>query len=461
MGSADGRVIFPATIVVDLVLGIPALPDAGGEVDSTSSFMRAGGGFPAIAAAVRGGAAVVYAGRYGDGPLGAVASAALRAEGVEPVHPPLAGVDTGACVVLVDAKEQRRVVAVPGAEARLTRADLDAVQVRPEDTVYLSGYGLAHPASPLVEWLATLPEPTRVFFDPSPLVTTVDPPAIDPGALATVLARSDVVSATAREARALTGRSEVADAARALLGRMRNAAIDLPAGAVLSDSEKSSPAGTGHWPLAVVREGADGAWVARLGSAPEFAPGATVPAANAAAVDAMGAGDRFGGAAAAALARGEEPLAAVRRAGAALAETQRTRTSAPISAPAGRPSGDEPLPAVDRVVVQDVTLANPRPVGRIQSRRITMQPDVPAGLHLHNGPVVGSIEAGSVTYQVEGAPARTLRTGDTFYEEEGARIARFDAGPDGAVFLAHFPIGTDAEPTLTMLEPPLADEPRS
>lgn len=110
-----------------------------------------------------------------------------------------------------------------------------------------------------------------------------------------------------------------------------------------------------------------------------------------------------------------------------------------------------PAPPIDRAIVQDVVLANPRPVGRIQTRRITMQPEVAGGLHLHNGPVVGSIESGSAIYQVEGGPEIVLEAGDTFYEEEGARIARFDAGPQGVVFLAHFPVGTHEEPTLTML----------
>lgn len=108
-------------------------------------------------------------------------------------------------------------------------------------------------------------------------------------------------------------------------------------------------------------------------------------------------------------------------------------------------------PAIERDIVQDVMLANPRPVGRIQTRRITMQPNVAGGLHLHNGPVVGSIERGSAIYQVEGGGEQLLQAGDTFYEEEGTRIARFDAGPEGVVFLAHFPVATHEEPTLTML----------
>ena len=111
----------------------------------------------------------------------------------------------------------------------------------------------------------------------------------------------------------------------------------------------------------------------------------------------------------------------------------------------------EERPAVEREIVQDVTLADPRPIGRIQTRRITMRPDVVGGLHLHNGPVVGSIERGSAIYQVDGGTPVTLEVGDTFYEEEGTRIARFDAGPEGVVFLAHFPVGAHEEPTLTML----------
>ena len=119
-----------------------------------------------------------------------------------------------------------------------------------------------------------------------------------------------------------------------------------------------------------------------------------------------------------------------------------------VAAAGAAPADHAPI---ERSIVQDVMLATPRPVGRIQTRRITMQPNVAGGLHLHNGPVVGSIERGSAIYQVEGGVERTLEVGDTFYEEEGTRIARFDAGPDGVVFLAHFPVATHEEPTLTML----------
>ncbi|KRC49694.1 hypothetical protein ASE16_13410 [Leifsonia sp. Root227] len=103
---------------------------------------------------------------------------------------------------------------------------------------------------------------------------------------------------------------------------------------------------------------------------------------------------------------------------------------------------------VVRVVVQDVTLPEPRPFGRIQSRRITIAPGAESGLHVHNGPVIGSIETGTAIYQTEGGEERVLIAGDLFYEPEGGRIARFDAGPQGVTFLGHFPVGADEEPSI-------------
>ncbi|MES9608726.1 hypothetical protein [Actinomadura sp. NPDC000929] len=73
--------------------------------------------------------------------------------------------------------------------------------------------------------------------------------------------------------------------------------------------------------------------------------------------------------------------------------------------------------------------------------RITIAPRRAAGLHVHNGPVFGSVETGSVVYQIEGEAAAVLRPGDVFHEPEGARIARFDAGEDGVTFLGYFLLG--------------------
>lgn len=71
-----------------------------------------------------------------------------------------------------------------------------------------------------------------------------------------------------------------------------------------------------------------------------------------------------------------------------------------------------------------------------------------AGLHVHNCPVVGSVVAGSVIYQIDGESASVLRPGDAFFEPEGARIARFDAADEDVTFLAYFLLDDGQEPRL-------------
>ncbi|ACU76035.1 Cupin 2 conserved barrel domain protein [Catenulispora acidiphila DSM 44928] len=107
----------------------------------------------------------------------------------------------------------------------------------------------------------------------------------------------------------------------------------------------------------------------------------------------------------------------------------------------------EPAPPLSRVVVMDQKLPEALATQRVEIRRITIAPGYAAGLHVHNGPVFGSIETGSAVYQIEGESAVVLRPGDVFHEPEGVRIARFDAQQDGVTFLGYFLLadGLDAE----------------
>ena len=116
--------------------------------------------------------------------------------------------------------------------------------------------------------------------------------------------------------------------------------------------------------------------------------------------------------------------------------------------PTTEPSGEQP---VTRTIVSDVRLPAVKATDRVQVREIRIPPSQAAGVHVHNGPVFGSIVAGSVVYQIDGQPASVLRPGDVFYEPEGERIARFDAQDDGVTFLAYFLLSPGQEPELTML----------
>jgi len=99
---------------------------------------------------------------------------------------------------------------------------------------------------------------------------------------------------------------------------------------------------------------------------------------------------------------------------------------------AAEPSAERPT---IRAIVSDVRLPVMKAIDRAQVREIRILPLQPARLHVHNGPVFGSIVAGSVVYQIDGKPASVLRLGDVFYEPKGERIARFDAQDDGVTFL--------------------------
>ena len=48
------------------------------------------------------------------------------------------------------------------------------------------------------------------------------------------------------------------------------------------------------------------------------------------------------------------------------------------------------------------------------------------GLHRHPVSTVGVVTAGSFNLQLEGKPARFLKTGDSFFEPAGQTILKFD-----------------------------------
>ncbi|RJQ75617.1 hypothetical protein D5S17_19550 [Pseudonocardiaceae bacterium YIM PH 21723] len=105
-----------------------------------------------------------------------------------------------------------------------------------------------------------------------------------------------------------------------------------------------------------------------------------------------------------------------------------------------------------RAVVLDQVLAVPSVTHRVEVQRISMAAGLPAGLHIHNCPVFGVIETGSVVYQIDGQPESVLTAGDTFHEPAGVRIARFDAQDEGVTFLAYYLLGAGQVPELDFLD---------
>lgn len=284
---SDGRFVFLGNVIVDLVMQVDALPEPGGDIIASGSLMTAGGGFNTMTAAARDGASVVFAGQYGSGPFGAIVRHALATSGFTVVQAGISSIDSGYCVALVDSSTERTFITVAGAEGELTVTDLDRVVVGEGDLVFISGYSLAHPhnADVIPAWLERLPVSVTVVTDPGPLI----------GSLPTdlreiVLARTDILTVNAREARIASNGLEPVEAASALTVKIR------AGGAV------------------IVRDGEQGSIV--VGSGFELT---IVPAMPVTAVDSNGAGDAHGGVLCAALLRGVSLLDAVKRANVAAA----------------------------------------------------------------------------------------------------------------------------------------------
>ena len=280
------RLLHLGNVVVDVVLTVPALPEPGGDVLAGSTDIATGGGFNVMAAARRQGLSAAHAGAIGSGPFGQAARAACVAEGIEVLQPAKAGVDTGFVISMVDAAGERTFLTSRGAEATLALADLDPIRPGPDDAVYLSGYGLVHPASraALVGWLPRLCDGHIMIFDPGPLVLSVPGDVLD-----TVLGRADWLTCNAREATLLTGSPD-------------------PLGALTLLTEHTGRAGV------LVRTGPGGCLLGHRTEPAQHVPGFAVSV-----VDTNGAGDTHTGVFLAALSAGVPEAEAVRRANAAAA----------------------------------------------------------------------------------------------------------------------------------------------
>src|SRR5260370_18320708 len=108
------RLVFAGEAIVDRLMWGPALPERGGDMLAESASIQVGGGFNIMAAAVRQGLPVVYAGGHGTGPWGDRVRAALAGEGIRLLRTPHPARHTGFDVALVEARGERTVVTTPG-----------------------------------------------------------------------------------------------------------------------------------------------------------------------------------------------------------------------------------------------------------------------------------------------------------------------------------------------------------
>lgn len=308
MAEGTGRLLSTGSILVDVTVDVPTLPEKGDDVLATGTRTQAGGGFNLAAAAARQGASVVYCGPHGAGPYGAVVRESLLAEGITATQPVDRSADTGFCIVLVEPDAERSFVTMTGAEAVVSAAGLARVEPGPRDIVAVSGYDLAYPGSgpALADWLDRVGGTTTVALDPGPLL-----PDVPDQILSRVFAVTDVLTLNRREARTAIGGASLAGAE--LLGSVRE---------------------TLHLPprvLIVLREGAAGCVAdgGELGASPVRFDAPAVEA-----LDTTGAGDTHTGVLLARILAGEPVRSALAAANvaAALSVTRLGSATAPTRA---------------------------------------------------------------------------------------------------------------------------------
>jgi ribokinase len=283
------RLLSVGSILVDIRVEVPFLPERGGDVLASSTTVATGGGFNILAAAARSGLPSAFAGQHGTGPHGDRIRADLTHEGIDVLLPPSSEGDNGFCLVMVEPDGERTFVTSPGVEARAGNRLLTDIRLLDRDGVFLSGYDLCYPelGRSISAWIPALPANLTLVLDPGPLVGEI-PAAV----LGAVLPRVDILTLNHREATILAVDDAMTRIFASTLPRLRQEA------------------------LLIVRRGRDGC---TMGGGPLAETGVHVPAPTVRMVDSTGAGDAHTGVFLAALAEGLDPVSAAARANAAAA----------------------------------------------------------------------------------------------------------------------------------------------
>ncbi|GAA4282680.1 ribokinase [Brevibacterium daeguense] len=190
---------FPDIVVVgsinaDLVTRVPKHPEPGETVIATGSLYAGGGkgANQAVAASLLG-ARVSFVGAVGRDARADVALVGLREAGVDISRVTVVEGETGLAVVAVDATGENEIIVIPGANARVTPADVAAAKERVEYTPIVLTQGEL--SVEVIDQVARLTE-GRFVFNAAPALDVSEE----------TLAKADPLVVNEREARVLASR---------------------------------------------------------------------------------------------------------------------------------------------------------------------------------------------------------------------------------------------------------------
>ncbi|MFD7935667.1 ribokinase [Streptomyces sp. NPDC059755] len=309
----DHDLLVVGSANADLVIEVERRPAAGETVLGSDLAVHPGGkGANQAVAAARLGARTALLARVGDDAYGRLLLDSQRAAGVDTAGVLVGGAPTGVALITVDPSGDNSIVVSPGANGRLTPADVRAAAGLCHASRVVSAQ-LEIPLETVVEVVRNLAPGSRFVLNPSP-------PRPLP---AEVLAACDPLIVNEHEARVILGAAGVSedpeDWARLLLAKGPRSVV--------------------------VTLGSEGALVASAEGV------SRVPSVKVAAVDTTGAGDSFTAALAWRLGTGSslaEAAAYAARVGAAAVTRRGAQesfpTAAEVEALCGAAPGDDPRP---------------------------------------------------------------------------------------------------------------------
>jgi quercetin dioxygenase-like cupin family protein len=109
---------------------------------------------------------------------------------------------------------------------------------------------------------------------------------------------------------------------------------------------------------------------------------------------------------------------------------------------------------IERVPLLTAQLATHPVLDRVEIKRIEFGPLQRTGKHRHPIPVVGYIAQGTISFRLEGEPAKLLRAGDPFFEPAGRTVVQFDnaSATESAIFIAFYLLGAHDSELIEMLD---------
>jgi len=126
----DGRVVILGIYVTDLTFRAERMPMIGETIAGSAFAMGPGGkGSNQAVAAARAGAQVVFCTRIGNDAFGAIARSTWAAEGITARATTVEGVSTGAAHIFVDdTNGKNAIIVASGAAGTMSAADVDAIE---------------------------------------------------------------------------------------------------------------------------------------------------------------------------------------------------------------------------------------------------------------------------------------------------------------------------------------------